>query len=122
MLKAFDRHLVLVLEQVVVEAVGGRESIARDRCEIFQHRLPVRLPRGERRGADVGPPIVPAAIAEIGRPQRILRELPFPLAIEQRVQRAAAVSVSAGVCACVDGASSTPGEDEAVFQLHDGRV
>ena len=39
MLKALDHHLILMAEQVVVEAVGRRELSARDRREIFQHRL-----------------------------------------------------------------------------------
>ena len=88
-LKPFHHHLILMAEEVVVEAIGGRELIARDRGEILQHRLAVRLARGERARADVVPTIVPAAVTEVGRPQRILRELPFPLAIEQRVQRGA---------------------------------
>jgi hypothetical protein len=37
MLKAFDDHLVLMAEQVVVEAVGGRELRARNGREILQH-------------------------------------------------------------------------------------
>ena len=88
-LKALDRHLVLMPEQVVVQPIGGRELVARNRRELFQHRLAMRLPRGKRLRADVRPPVVPAAVAEIGRPQRILSELPLPFAIEQCVQRGA---------------------------------
>ena len=122
MLKPLDGHLILMAEQVVVEAVGRRELIARDRGEIFQHRFPVRLSRGERAQADVRPAVVPPAVAEIRRPQRILRELPLPLAIEQRVQRGTG---GVGLCRFLrvsDGGEQHAGEDEAVSELHEERV
>ena len=121
MLESFDRHLILMAEQVVVEAVGGRELIARDRGEIFQHRLAVRLARGERARADVLPAIVPAAVAEIRRPQRILRELPFPLAIEERVQGGAR-GVGLRRLLRVRDRGERDGKDEALFPLHNDRV
>ena len=122
MLKAFHRHLILVAEEVVVEAIGRRELCARDRGEIFQHRLAVRLARGERAGADVGPPVVPAAVAEVGRPQRILRELPLPFAIEQRMQRGARGVGVRRFLSVRDGGERHADEDEEVFQLHKERV
>src|SRR5688500_10887821 len=91
MLKALHRHLVLVTEQVVVQTVSGRELIARNGPEILQHGLAVGLTRREGTGADVFPPVIPAPVAEIGREQRILRELPFPLSIEERVERTARI-------------------------------
>ena len=87
MLKAFHRHLILVPEEVVVEAVGG-ESCARGiAASSFSTDCSMRMARGERGAADVGPAVVPPAVAQVRRPQRILRELPFPFAIEQGMQR-----------------------------------
>ena len=120
MLKAFHDHLILMPEDVVIEPVGGRERIARDGGEILQHRLAVGLAGRQRTRADVLPTIVPAAVAEVGRPQRILRELPLPLAVEKRVQRG-----GGGVrwLLCMrHRREQHASEHEAVFPLHSDRV
>ena len=118
MLKPFHRHLVLVAEEVVVETIGRGESIARYRCEILEHRLAVCVARGDGGDAHVGPAIVEAPITEIGRPQRLLGDLPFPLSIEQRVQRS-----RGRVCWCLG--AEHPDEQHAcdcdpVSELHTG--
>ena len=122
MLKAFHRHLILVPEEVVVEAIGRRELCARYRGELFQHRLAVRMARGERGGADVGPAVVPPAVTQVRRPQRILRELPFPFAIEQGMQRGARGIGVRRPLRVSHGSKRQAGKDEEVFQPHEERV
>ena len=81
-----DCRGVLILEDVVVRAIGRRQRLSRYAGQLAQHGLPMRLPPFERGQTDIVPAIVPAQVAQRRGRRGALGQLPLPRAFEERVE------------------------------------